>query len=34
MEWFLDPGDERRRESDRIATLLWEAAAALSTPTT
>ncbi len=30
MEWFLDPGDERRRESDRIRSLLWEAAAALS----
>ena len=29
MDWFLDPGDERRRESDRIRALLWEAAAAL-----
>jgi sugar phosphate isomerase/epimerase len=30
MEWFLEPGDERRRESDRIRALLWEAAAELS----
>jgi sugar phosphate isomerase/epimerase len=29
MDWFLDPADERRRESDRIRALLWEAAAAL-----
>jgi sugar phosphate isomerase/epimerase len=29
MDWFLDPGDERRRESDRTRALLWEAAAAL-----
>ncbi|MGZ4282487.1 MAG: sugar phosphate isomerase/epimerase family protein [Gaiellaceae bacterium] len=29
MEWFLDPGDERRRESDRTRTLLWRAAAEL-----
>jgi sugar phosphate isomerase/epimerase len=29
MEWFLDPSDERRVESDRIRRLLWEAAAAL-----
>ena len=28
-EWFLDPADERRRESDRTRRLLWEAAAAL-----
>jgi sugar phosphate isomerase/epimerase len=27
--WFLDEDDERRRESDRLRTLLWEAAAAL-----
>jgi sugar phosphate isomerase/epimerase len=29
-EWFLDPSDERRRESDRRREVLWEAAAALS----
>ena len=29
MEWFLDADDERRRESDRVRALLWEAAAAL-----
>ena len=29
MEWFLDPSDERRAESDRTRRLLWEAAAAL-----
>src|SRR5579871_6222706 len=28
-DWFLDAGDERRRESDRLRALLWEAAAAL-----
>jgi sugar phosphate isomerase/epimerase len=28
-EWFLDPADERRRDSDRTRKLLWEAAAAL-----
>jgi sugar phosphate isomerase/epimerase len=28
-EWFLDPGDERRRDSDRTRELLWDAAAAL-----
>jgi sugar phosphate isomerase/epimerase len=28
-EWFLDPDDERRQESDRRRALLWEAAAAL-----
>jgi sugar phosphate isomerase/epimerase len=28
-EWFLDPSDERRRESDRTRELLWEAAAVL-----
>ena len=28
-DWFLDPGDERRRESDRLRALLLEAAAAL-----
>ena len=28
-EWFLDPGDERRRDADRIRALLFEAAAAL-----
>jgi sugar phosphate isomerase/epimerase len=28
-EWFLDPSDERRQESDRLRTFLWEAAAAL-----
>jgi sugar phosphate isomerase/epimerase len=27
--WFLDEDDERRRESDRLRALLWEAAAAL-----
>src|SRR3954465_4928743 len=29
MEWFLDPSDERRVESDRTRRRLWEAAAAL-----
>jgi sugar phosphate isomerase/epimerase len=29
MDWFLEPADERRAESDRIRALLWEAAAAL-----
>jgi sugar phosphate isomerase/epimerase len=29
MEWFLDPADDRRKESDRWRALLWEAAAAL-----
>jgi sugar phosphate isomerase/epimerase len=29
MEWFLDPSDERRVESDRTRRLLWEAAATL-----
>jgi sugar phosphate isomerase/epimerase len=29
MDWFVDPGDERRRESDRVRKLLWDAAAAL-----
>jgi sugar phosphate isomerase/epimerase len=29
MDWFLDPGDERRRASDRTRKLLFEAAAAL-----
>jgi sugar phosphate isomerase/epimerase len=28
-EWFLDPSDERRQESDRLRALLFEAAAAL-----
>ena len=28
-EWFLEPGDERRRESDELRSLLWDAAAAL-----
>ena len=28
-EWFLDPEDERRRQSDQLRALLWEAAAAL-----
>jgi sugar phosphate isomerase/epimerase len=28
-DWFLDPGDERRRESDLLRAQLWEAAAAL-----
>lgn len=31
MDWFLDPADERRRESDRIRALIWEAAAVLPT---
>jgi len=31
MDWFLDPDDEARRESDRIRTLLWRAAAELPT---
>jgi len=29
MDWFVDPGDARRRESDRIRKLLWDAAAVL-----
>jgi sugar phosphate isomerase/epimerase len=29
MDWFLDPDDERRRESDRSRRLLFDAAAAL-----
>ncbi|MGZ4335271.1 MAG: sugar phosphate isomerase/epimerase family protein [Gaiellaceae bacterium] len=29
MEWFVEPGDERRVESDRIRQLLFETAAAL-----
>jgi sugar phosphate isomerase/epimerase len=29
MDWFLDPGDERRREADATRTLLFEAAGAL-----
>jgi sugar phosphate isomerase/epimerase len=29
MDWFLDPGDDRRRESDATRALLFEAAAAL-----
>jgi sugar phosphate isomerase/epimerase len=29
QEWFLDPGDERRAESDATRKLLWDAAAAL-----
>ena len=28
-EWFLDPSDDRRKESDTLRALLWEAAAAL-----
>jgi sugar phosphate isomerase/epimerase len=28
-EWFLDPADERRRDSDETRKLLWDAAAAL-----
>jgi len=28
-EWFLDPSDPRRKESDTLRTFLWEAAAAL-----
>jgi sugar phosphate isomerase/epimerase len=28
-EWFLDPADERRQESDRRRAFLWEAAATL-----
>jgi sugar phosphate isomerase/epimerase len=28
-EWFLDPADERRKKSDELRALLWEAAAAL-----
>lgn len=28
-DWFLDPGDERRKVSDRTRALLWEAAAVL-----
>jgi sugar phosphate isomerase/epimerase len=26
MDWFLDPGDERRRASDKVRTLLFDAA--------
>jgi sugar phosphate isomerase/epimerase len=29
QEWFLDPGDERRTESDATRKMLWDAAAAL-----
>jgi sugar phosphate isomerase/epimerase len=29
MDWFLDPSDERRRESDRVRALVWEAASVL-----
>lgn len=29
MDWFLDPGDERRKESDRSRKLLFDAAATL-----
>jgi sugar phosphate isomerase/epimerase len=29
MDWFLDPGDERRQSSDRTRAMLFEAAAAL-----
>jgi sugar phosphate isomerase/epimerase len=29
MDWFLDPGDERRKAADRTRALLFEAAAAL-----
>ena len=29
QEWFLDPGDERRAESDATRKMLWDAAAAL-----
>jgi sugar phosphate isomerase/epimerase len=29
MDWFLEPTDDRRRESDRGRRLLWEAAATL-----
>src|SRR5438105_511715 len=29
LDWFLDPGDERRAASDRTRALLFEAAAAL-----
>ena len=28
-EWFLDPSDERRKESDKLRSFLWNAAAAL-----
>jgi sugar phosphate isomerase/epimerase len=28
-EWFLDPSDDRRKESDKLRAFLWEAAAAL-----
>jgi sugar phosphate isomerase/epimerase len=28
-DWFLDPGDEARKESDKTRRLLWDAAAAL-----
>jgi sugar phosphate isomerase/epimerase len=28
-EWFLDPSDDRRKESDTLRAFLWEAAAAL-----
>jgi sugar phosphate isomerase/epimerase len=31
QDWWLDSGDERRREADRLRALLWEAAAALPT---
>src|SRR5579871_2422072 len=29
MDWFLDPGDERRAASDSSRRMLWDAAAAL-----
>ena len=29
MDWFFDPGDERRQASDRTRDLLFDAAAAL-----
>jgi sugar phosphate isomerase/epimerase len=29
MDWFVDPEDDRRRESDRVRKLLWDAAAVL-----
>jgi sugar phosphate isomerase/epimerase len=28
-EWFLDPSDDRRKESDKLRAFLWEAAAVL-----
>ena len=32
MDWFLDPGDERRQASDRSRALLFEAAAVFGAP--